>query len=282
MTEDVSVSHPDSGTVNPLSGLRRPALAKSAGLDTLGLLPDLSVQNAGSAVVVGAALQGWRRRFVDVVPGVSLTCGAFQVVALPRDGDAAADAVLAPLRAPDLPWSYLLGESSSNLFLSAIPRTEPRAVVARATACMIRWAGLSPEARRRTLKVADDRLVHSFDVEVDPSVLDRAERLLILNTLYVHPAARGQQLGVRMLWGVIVAMGFTRADAVVADPWPIGTPWSQSNGPFVPVGQAAMSRAFDGIHALCNYYQPLGLRLMPARTAAIPALVLSTSRVPGL
>ena len=85
-----------------------------------------------------------------------------------------------------------------------------------------------------------------------------------------------------MLWGVIAAMGFTRADAVVADPWPIGTPWNQSNSPFVFIGRAATSRAFAGMNALCAYHEPLGLRLMPERTAAIPALVLSTSRVPGL
>jgi GNAT superfamily N-acetyltransferase len=267
---------------DPLLRLRRPRLAKSAGLDALGPLPDVVVRNGERAVVVSAELQGWRQRFVDVVPGVSLTAGAFQVIAAPRDGDPTADVALDRLRMPDLPWSYIRGDDARNLFLRAIPRTEPRAVVARATASMIRWAGLAPDERRRTLRVADNRLADSFESEVDPAVLSSAERLLLLNTLYVHPDVRGQNLGVQMLWGVIAAMGFTRADAVVADPWPIGTPWSQSDGPFIPASDAAMSRALDGIYALCAYYEPLGLQRMPARTTRVPALVLSTTRVPGL
>jgi len=259
--------------------LRR--LARGDAIATVGSLERMHVDSGNGNVEVSLALEGWRRRFPGLGPGLGFTFGAFQVVAASPDVNAQSQgerATLESLAVPDLPWSYIRRDAEEML-VRAIPTSEPRPVLGRATAFMIRWRGLEVRGRYRLLNSVDQRLAEAFSREVDPRPLDRAERLLVLSTAYVHPSARAQKLGLAMLYGTIQSMGLTLADAVVADPWPIGTPWDQMAAPYVPATAEEHQRAGAAVARLCEYYRSLGLVPLPARTHLIPSFVLYATRV---
>ncbi|GLC28283.1 hypothetical protein [Roseisolibacter agri] len=279
----------------PGAGLVRPRTAKADRMTEIGRLHDLDLRLGDGTVRTAVGLAGWR--VLDLAahlgttgqegwPAAPIMFGAFQAVARPAaDAPPGADAALAPLHVAGLPWSYIAGEDARRPELSAIPATEPRAVIARGTAWVVRWepATRGYPAALASLAASDPRLIRAFQQEVDPTPLRAARRLVILDTLYVHPAARGQSLGLAFLWGVLAGMGFSAGDAVVADPWPIGTPWAPLPTATEPTTAAEMATAMTAIRRLSAYYRALGLTGLPTRIPGLPPeMVLAATAIPGL
>lgn len=279
----------------PGAGLVRPKTAKVDSMAEIGRLHDIDLRLAEAPTRVAVGLEGWRvldlgahlgRTGQPGWPPEPIMFGAFQAVAHPAEGASSGDeAALAPLRVASLPWSYIMGEDARRPELSAIPVTEPRAVIARGTAWVVRWepAVRGYPAALAALAASEPRLITAFQREVDASPLRSCRRLLILDTLYVHRAARGQSLGLTFLWGVLAGMGFSQGDAVVADPWPIGTPWAQLPTHTEPKTAGEVATAMAAIRRLSAYYRALGLTGLPTRVPGLPEdLVLAATAIPGL
>ena len=244
---------------------------------------NLRLRHNGEPVVADATLEQWRGTMaVPGDPGNTFTVGAFQLVLDVNPEDEAHAALAADLTVPNLPWSYIRGETRRSALLSAIPPVPPAPVLARGLAYAIPWEAADFSAQRRRARCASymaPTLREQLESAVDGMPLEAYRRVLLLDTLYIHPAARGDGLGIALLREMARGIGNgmlpSPEDGVVIDPFPIGSLWAPSDGPVTPTSLAEAKQFAAAITKLGRYYAAgLGLKPLPQRPGTPPLWVL--------